>query len=170
MKKLSLIIVLLVSMIFSTVLYAQNNTQVNFHNFEWGTSIRDFKAKVGEPVHVEENDGIQSLIYENIRVSGYTVYMVAYFTQRGLEGGTYYFNTADVGELMKCYSDMQTELATRYGPTLLYDVLLRELRPYESSWNLPSGYIYLKVNTRWWNEPVTLWYSSPELTRRLRGS
>jgi len=168
MKKLPFMIIALLTL--STMIYAQNNTQVTFHNFPWGTSIRDFKARVGEPVHMEENDGIQSLIYENIRVSGYSVFMVAYFSQRGLEGGTYYFNTSDVGELMKCYSDLQTELAARFGPTLLYEVLLRELRPYESSWNLPSGYVYLKVNTRWWNEPVTLWYSSPELTRKLRGS
>ena len=153
-----------------SALIAQTPANVTFHNFPWGTSLQDFTARMGEPVHVEVNNGLQSLIYENIRVSGYTVFMLAYFSSNGLEGGTYYFNTSSVEELMRCYTDMQAELTARFGPTLLYETLMRELRPYETSWDLPNGYIYLKVNTRWWNEPVTLWFSSPELTRKLRGS
>ncbi|MCL2804832.1 MAG: hypothetical protein FWD26_02725 [Treponema sp.] len=156
----------------TAALYAQTDGPPNvvFHNFPWGTSLRDFKAKMGEPVHAETNNGLQSLVYENVRVMGYTVFMLAYFSQNGLEGGTYYFNTASIEELMKCYTDMQNELKAQFGPTLLYEELLREMRPYETSWNLPTGYVYLKINTRWWNEPVTLWYSSPELTKKLRGS
>jgi hypothetical protein len=149
---------------------AEEQKDVVFHGFPWGTSLRDFKAKMGEPVSVETNNGLQSLVYANITVSGYPAFMLAYFSQNGLQGGTYYFNTSSVEELMRCYTDLQRELLELYGPTLLYEVLLREMRPYETSWNLPSGYVYLKINTRWLNEPVTLWYSSPELTRRLRGS
>ena len=95
--------------------------------------------------------------------------MLAYFSQNGLEGGTYYFHTFSLDELIKCYTDVQKELLERYGPTTLRDGIIREMRPYETSWNLPGGYVYLKVNTRQ-NEPVTLWYSSPALTRRLTGS
>jgi hypothetical protein len=96
--------------------------------------------------------------------------MIALFSENGLQGGTYYFNTSTVEELMRCYTDMQNELRTRFGPTVLFETLMREMRPYETSWNLPTGYIYLKINTRWLNEPVTLWFSSPELTSRLRES
>jgi len=165
MKKLSLLIIALLAVGF---LYAQEAPTVKFHNFPWGTSLRDFKAKMGEPVHVETVNGLQSLIYENVSVSGFKAYMLAYFSPNGLEGGMYYFNTIDPGDLVRCYNSLQSELLEKYGPTLLFEVVLREMRPYETSWNLSSGYIYLKVNTRWWNEPVTLWFSSPELTRRLR--
>jgi hypothetical protein len=73
-------------------------------------------------------------------------------------------------ELNRCYNEMRQELVDRYGPTRLFDTILsvRELRPYESSWHLPGGYVHLKVNTRQ-GEPVTLWYSSPELSRQLFG-
>jgi hypothetical protein len=171
-KKLQFIIIaLLMSLILSMPLFAQNETPVNvtFHDFAWGTSMQEFKARMGEPVHVGENNGLQSLIYENVRVSGFPAYMLVYFSQNGLEGGTYYFNTATIEELMRCYAELQTDLLAKYGPTLLYETLMREMRPYETSWNLPSGYIYLKINTRWWNEPVTLWFSSPELTKKLFG-
>jgi hypothetical protein len=70
---------------------------------------------------------------------------------------------------MRCYSEMRQELLTRFGPTVLYDEIVREPRPYQSSWKLPGGYVYLNVNTRQ-GEPVTLWYSSPELTRQLFGN
>ena len=144
-------------------------TDVVFHNFPWGTSLQEFKARMGEPVHIEEYNGLQSLIYENIDLLGYRAYIMVYFSQNGLEGGTYYFiNT--ISEYMKCYADIQTELLAMYGPTLLYEVLMREMRTYETSWNLPTGYVHLKINTRWWNEPVTLWFSSPDLTNLLRGS
>jgi hypothetical protein len=169
-KKLPFFIALLMSMTLSTFLFAENETQVNvtFHNFPWGTSLQEFKARMGEPVHTEVNNGLQSLIYENVRVSGFRAFMIAYFSQNGLEGGTYYFDTTSVEELMRCYTELQIELSAIYGPTLLFESLMREMRPYETSWNLPSGYIYLKVNTRWLNEPVTLWYSSPELTKKIR--
>ncbi|MDR2543540.1 MAG: hypothetical protein LBC80_08870 [Treponema sp.] len=166
-KLLSISIVLLLS----TSLYAQEDPNIIlFHGFPWGTSVQDFNTRVGEPVHVEEFNGLQSLVYENILLSGYTAYMIAYFSRNGLEGGTYYFETANIEELMRCYTEVQAELLELYGPTLLYEVLLREMRIYETSWNLADGYIYLKINTRWWDEPVTLWFSSPELTRQLRGS
>jgi len=169
MKKFLLL--LFIVLLISTALYAQEaGKNIIFHGFPWGTSLQEFKAKMGEPVHVETNNGLQSMIYENIRMSGYNAFMIAYFSRNGLEGGTYYFNTISVDEQMKCYSDLQIELRESYGPTLLYEELLREMRPYETSWNLPTGYIYLKINTRWLNEPVTLWFSSPELTRQLRGS
>ena len=142
---------------------------VSFHDFPWGTSLQDFKTKMGEPVHVDEFNGLVSLIYSNINISGYSVFMLAYFSQNGLEGGTYYFDTNSLDELRRCYVEVQTDLVAQYGPTPLFDGMLREMRPYETSWNLPDGYIYLKVNTRW-NDPVSLWFSSPELTRRLRGS
>ena len=167
MKKVPLFLIMMLMTVF---IYAQEQAVVTFHNFTWGTSLRDFKAKMGEPVHTEEVNGLQSLVYENVRVATYRAYMIAYFSKKGLEGGTYYFNTIAPGELMQCYTDMQIELKEKYGPTLLYEVILREMRPYETSWNLPSGYILLKINTRWWNEPVSLWISSPELTKTLIGA
>jgi len=169
-KKLPLIII---ALLITTALYAQSEdsfeVNVTFHNFSWGTSLQEFTARMGNPAHVEEIDGLRSLVYDNIQVSGYPVFLLAYFSQNGLEGGTYYFHTFNLDELMKCYSDIQKELLERYGPTSLRDGIIREMRPYETSWNLPGGYVYLKVNTRQ-NEPVTLWYSSPALTRRLTGS
>ena len=172
MKRLPVIIIVL--FIISTLIpaYAQEVSRVNvvFHNFSWGTSLQDFKVKMGEPAHVENNNGLQSLVYENIDMSGYPAYMIAYFSRNGLQGGTYYFKTKSVEELIKCYTKVQSELRAAYGPTLLYEAIMREMRVYESSWNFPSGYIYLKINTRWLDEPVTLWYSSPELTKILRGS
>jgi hypothetical protein len=124
---------------------------------------------MGQPISREEIDGLTSLAYENIDVSGYATYMVVYFSRTGLEGGTYYFVTKDLDELMKCYQEIQKELLDQYGPTTLRDGIIRERRPYETSWNLESGYVYLKVNTRL-GEPVTLWYSSPSLTKMLLGS
>jgi len=152
----------------------QNQTNVGFHDFPWGTSVEAFKAKMGNPVHTDEVNGLHSLIYENVKVSGFSAYMLAFFSRNGLEGGTYYFDTNNIDELRQCYINLQTELVSTYGETLLYDEMSgprgqRERRTYETSWNLPSGYIYLKVNTRT-NDPVTLWYSSPALTKRLNGS
>jgi hypothetical protein len=150
-------------------LFAVEET-VGFRDFPWGTSMEEFTAEMGkQPISREEVDGLVSLAYENIEVSGFTTYMVVYFSKTGLEGGTYYFLTKDLDELMKCYLDIQKQLVNQYGPTVLMDGIIREMRPYETSWNLESGYIYLKVNTRR-NEPVTLWYSSPALTKRLLGS
>jgi len=124
---------------------------------------------MGKPVHTDEINGLQSLVYDNLIVSGYPAFMVVYFSKNGLEGGTYYFHTFTLEELMKCYTDVQNELMGKYGPTRLRDIILKEMRPYETSWDLKSGFIYLKVNTRK-NEPVTLWFSSPALTKQMFGS
>jgi hypothetical protein len=183
-KKLIVICVLAVSASFqgavAPALFAESSASlqgavsslqgdaVNFRDFPWGTSLKDFTAKMGKPVHQEEREGITSLIYENIEVSGFPTYMLVYFSKTGLEGGTHYFLTNTLDELMQCYLDVQKELVERYGPTQLQDGIIRERRPYETAWDLPGGYVYLKVNTRL-NEPVTLWYSSPALTKKLLG-
>ncbi|MCL2210282.1 MAG: hypothetical protein FWB89_09010 [Treponema sp.] len=143
--------------------------EVIFHDFTWGTSMKDFTSRMGTPVHSDKINGLTSLVYDNLIVSGYPTFMVVYFSNNGLEGGTYYFHTNTLDELMQCYKDVQKELLERYGPTQLRDGIIREMRPYETSWNLDTGYVYLKVNTRL-NEPVSLWYSSPYLTRMLFGS
>ena len=152
-----------------TIELAAYETEVSFRGFRWGTSMEEFTAKMGRPDHLDEINGLQSLVYDNLLISGYPVFMLAYFSKNGLEGGTYYFNTFSLEELMQCYQDVQKELLEKYGPTLLCDGIIREMRPYETSWNFKNGYVYLKVNTRQ-NEPVTLWYSSPALTRQLTGS
>jgi len=153
-------------LLITAALYSQE-TEVLFHGFPWGTSRQEFVAKMGNPAHTDEVNGLQSLVYDNLIVSGYPAFMLAYFSQNGLEGGTYYFHTYSLDELMKCYTDVQKELLAKYGPTNLRDGIIKELRPYETSWNnLSTGYVYLKVNTRQ-NEPVTLWFSSPALTKRL---
>jgi hypothetical protein len=148
---------------------AETGTELTFHNFAWGTSIATFTAAMGQPISREKINGLESLAYENIEVYGYTTYMVAYFSKAGLEGGTYYLLTKDLDELMQCYTETQQRLLEQFGPTVLCDGIIREMRPYETSWNLDGGYVYLKVNTRR-GEPVTLWYSSPALTKQLFGS
>jgi hypothetical protein len=156
-------------------LYAQEEElTVKFHNFPWGTSIEAFKAKMGNPVHVETNNGFQSLVYEDISIAGYRAFMVVYFSKKGLEGGAYYFDTNNLEELMMCYTAVQDDLIVQYGavpppPAGRYEKLLSEMRTYESCWDLPSGYIHLKVNTRR-SDPVTLWISFPTLTGILDGS
>jgi hypothetical protein len=156
-------------------LYAQEEEiTVKFHNFPWGTSIEAFKTRMGNPVHVETNNDFQSLVYENISVAGFRAFMVVYFSKKGLEGGAYYFDTINLEELMMCYTAVQNDLIAKYGaapppPAGRYEKLLAEMRTYESCWNLPSGYIHLKVNTRR-NDPVTLWISFPTLTGMLDGS
>ena len=136
--------------------------------------METFKARMGNPVHVEEFSGFQSLIYEKVRMSGFSAYMLAIFSKNGLEGGTYYFDTNNLEELMNCYTAVQNELIAQYGPTPpapagRYDKLLREMRTYITAWDLPTGYINLKVNTRS-SDPVTLWIASPALTKMLDGS
>jgi hypothetical protein len=143
--------------------------EVGFHGFSWGTSLEEFTASVGAPVLTDEVNGLKSLVYDDLIMFGYQAFMVVYFSQNGLEGGTYYFNTFTLDELMKCYLDVQRAMIERFGPTLLADGIIREMRPYETAWDLTNGYVYLNVNTRN-NEPVTLWFSSPYLTRMLMGS
>jgi len=162
------LILFFIALFISTALFAQE-AAVSFHNFSWGTSMEVFKARMGNPVHTDNVNGLRSLVYENIQVAGYRAFMVVFFSENGLEGGTYYFDTNSLEESMHCYTAMQTELLSQFGETLLFEVLLREMRTYETSWNLPTGYVYLKLNTRN-NEPVTLWYSSPALTKKLNGS
>ena len=139
---------------------------VDFHGFAWGTSMQHFISEAGLPVHQDEINGLQSLLYENLSISGYPVFMVAYFSGNGLEGGTYYFNTHTFDELVQCYTNMQKELLEKFGTTFLCLPIMREPYDYESVWFLDSGYIRLKVDTRL-NDPVSLWFSSPGLTSRL---
>jgi hypothetical protein len=143
-------------------------TDVTFRNFAWGTSMDDVIKRMGRPISRENFNGLVSLAWQNIDVNGYTTYMLAYFSNSGLQAGVYYFLTYNEDTLMRCYSETQQDLLNRYGPTLLFEGIIRELRPYQSSWNLPGGYVHLKVNARI-GEPVTLWYSSPELTKQLFG-
>jgi hypothetical protein len=158
---------LIFALIIAPALYGETGTEIQFHGFPWGTSIEAFKAKMGSPAFIDEIDGLQSLVYDRLIVSGYPAFMLAYFSKSGLEGGTYYFNTNNLDELMNCYTAVQKELLEKFGPTNLCDGIIKEMRPYETSWkNLSNGYVYLKVNTRQ-NEPVTLWYSSPALTEKL---
>ena len=147
---------------------ANYETTVSFRNFPWGTSMDEVIKKMGKPVSREKINDLDSLVWENVEVNGYITYMLCYFSKAGLQGGTYYFLTYTMDELMQCYNEVRQELRNRFGPTVLFDGIIRELRPYECSWNLPGGYVYLKVNTRQ-GDPVTLWYSSPELTRQVFG-
>ena len=77
-------------------------TNVSFRDFSWGTSMDDFIKKTGKPVSRETYNGLVSLAWENIDVNGYTTYMIAYFSKSGLQGGTYYFLTYDMDQLMRC--------------------------------------------------------------------
>ena len=144
-------------------------TNVTFQNFPWGTSQEEFIKKMGQPINREEKDGLASLVWENVFVNGYKTYMLAYFTKTGLQGGTYYFLTYDMDQLIRCYTEMQQDLRNRYGPTSLYRPIQKELREYECLWNVSGNYIHLKTNTRQ-DEPVTLFYLSPELARQVLGN
>ena len=125
--------------------------------------------KMGKPISREEINGLVSLAWENVIVGEYITYMIAYFSKSGLQAGTYYFVTDNLEHLGRCFTAMRQELRDRYGPTsYFYQGVVRELRLYECSWNLPGGFVYLKTNTRQ-GEPVSLWYSSPELTKQLFG-
>ena len=145
-------------------------TDVNLRGFAWGTSMDEVIKKMGKPVSREEVNGLVSLVWENVDVSGFTSFMIAYFSPKGgLQGGTYYFVTYTMDDVVRCYGGIQQELRSRFGRTNLYEGIIKELRPFESAWNLPGGYVYLMVNTRQ-GVPVTLWYSSPELTRKIFGN
>jgi hypothetical protein len=141
-------------------------TEVNFRGFAWGTKMDDFIKKMGRPVSREKVNGLDSLLWENVEVNGYITYMIAYFSRSGLQGGTYYFVTYTQDEEIACYSQLRQQHLERFGPTRLHDIMIKELRAYECSWNLPGGYVYLMVNARQ-GDPVTLWYSSPELTSQM---
>lgn len=143
-------------------------TDVTFRDFAWGTSQNEMIRKMGNPISKEEISGMTSLIWENVEVSGYMTYMQAYFSKNGLEGGTYYFLTYSMDELMRCYTEVRQGLRDRFGPTPIYYGILRELRPYQCLWELPGGFVHLKVNTRR-GDPVTLWYSSPALMKQITG-
>jgi hypothetical protein len=148
---------------------AAAETEVTFHGFSWGTSMDDVIQRMGRPVSREERNGLVSLVWEDVEMNGYTTFMLAYFSSSGLQGGTYYFLTYSMDELAQCFTELRQELRASFGPTsYYYSGIVRELRPYECAWNLAGGYIHLKTNTRQ-GDPVSLWYSSPELTRQIRG-
>jgi hypothetical protein len=163
----------LVFLFLGTALFAEERMtkqeNAGFRDFPWGTSLEEFIAREGLPAARESINGLVSLAYENKEMSGYMTYMLVYFSESGLEGGTYYFLTEDLDELMACYRELQRSLAARYGPGLLMDEIIRERFPYESAWDISGVYIHLKANTRA-NDPVTLWYSSPALTKKLLGN
>jgi hypothetical protein len=163
-KKLLLLFLLPLASVYANE--AVYETNITFQNFPWGTSQEEFINKMGQPINRDEQDGIVSLIWENVFVNGYKTYMLAYFTKTGLQGGTYYFLTYDMDQLMRCYTEIQQELRRRYGPTDLFHVILKELRPYECLWNVSGNYVHLKTNTRQ-GEPVTLFYLSPELAKQI---
>jgi len=157
-------------LLFGT-LYAIDNAygrELTFRGFAWGTSMEDVISRMGPPMSRGEMDGFVSLIWDNVAVSGYRAFMLAYFSEAGLQGGVYYFITHSLDETIRCYNDLQQMLLNRYGPTPVFDRITRELRSYASTWNLPSGLVRLRVNTRQ-GDPVTLWYSSPKLTRHVLG-
>ena len=168
-KKLLILIVLLPL----TGLYAVEHvyeTSVTFHGFSWGTSIEEFVRNAGNPVSQEEANGLVSLLWENIEVHGHITYMLALFSPAGLQGGTYFFIHDTLDELARSYETLRQELLDRFGPTgFFYDGIIRELRPYDCLWNLTGGVVHLKVNTRS-GDPMTLWFSSPELTRLITGN
>jgi hypothetical protein len=71
-------------LLITAAVYAQNNASsaanVTFHNFPWGTSLQEFMSRMGDPAYVEEVNGLRSLVYDNIVVSGYPVFFIAYFS------------------------------------------------------------------------------------------
>jgi len=178
MKKLALVVAIAISAI--SVLPAADKdrkvedpakyeTNVTFHNFPWGTSMEEVIKKMGKPVSREKINGLDSLVWENVEVKGYITYMLCYFNKSGLQGVTYYFLTYTMDELMQCYTKIRQELFERYGPNWPFDGITKELRLYKCEWNLPSGFVYLGVDTRKDDHPVTLWFSSPELSKQLFG-
>lgn len=130
--------------------------------------MEEVVARMGPPMSSGEIDGFVSLVWDNVAVLGYNTFMLAYFSESGLQGGVHYFLTYSLDETIRCYRDVQQMLLRRYGPAEMLDEITRELRAYASSWNLPGGLVRLRVNTRQ-GDPVTLWYSSPELTRHILG-
>jgi hypothetical protein len=168
-----IIISCIVVLSLGAALYAEDGSpggeSFGFRGFPWGASLEDFTAREGQPLTRESIGGMVSLAYENKEMSGFTAYMLVYFSESGLEGGTYYFLTENLDEVMNCYRTVQRNLAAQFGQGILMDEIIREMFPYESAWNLTGTYIHLKANTRT-NEPVTLWYSSPALTKKLLGN
>jgi hypothetical protein len=147
---------------------AKYETKLDFRGFSWGTSMDEVIKKMGKPISREKVNGMDSLLWENIDVNGYDTYVIAYFSKSGLQGGTYYFVTNTMDDTIRCYSQLRQQLRDRFGPTLLFQGIIRELRPYECSWDLPGGYVYLMVDPSK-GDPVTLWYSSPELNKQIFG-
>jgi hypothetical protein len=165
LKKLVIVLVLAVS----PALYAEEaaeEVQVMFHDFPWGTSLEVFVGKMGKPAHIDEVNGLQSLVYDNLKYSGYDVFMVVFFSKTGLEGGTYYFHTFSNEERLKCYKDMQDVLRHQYGAARLHREVTKDLSPFDTTWALNTGFVKLKIDTRR-NDPVNLWISSPKLTNSL---
>ena len=161
-KKLLLILTLMIAA------QGAQAADLTFQGFPWGTSMETFVARMGQPVSRDQTEGFVSLLWENVFFLGFRSFMVAYFSSDGLQGGIYYFLTNSMDETIRCYSDLQRALFGRHGETPVFDAIGRELRSYASSWTLPSGLARLRVDTRN-GDPVTLWYSSPELTRAVLG-
>jgi hypothetical protein len=69
-----------------TVLVAEEaviyETDVDFRGFAWGTSMDEVIKKMGRPVSRETVNGLVSLVWENVDVSGFTSYMIAYFSPK----------------------------------------------------------------------------------------
>ena len=143
-------------------------TNVTFRDFRWGTSMENVIRVMGNPVSREEVDGLVSLVWENVDVNRFTAYMIAYFSPSGLQGGSYFFLADSRDEIIRCYIEIRNDLRNRYGSTYLFDIIRTDAPPWESSWRLPGGYIYLKATAQR-GDPVTLWFSSPELTARIFG-
>ena len=95
-------LIVICALTIAPALFAQENTDVVFHDFPWGTTLEEFTTKVGKPVSMEEVNGLKSLVYDNLIISGYQAFMLVYFSKNGLEGGTYYFHTFNMDELMQC--------------------------------------------------------------------
>ena len=93
--------------------------------------------KMGKPISREKVNGLDSLLWENIEVNGFATYVIAYFSKSKLQGGTHYFVTNTMDDTMRCYSQLRQQLRDRFGPTLLFEGIIRELRPYECSWTFP---------------------------------
>jgi len=158
----------LLALLLSSIVMHAHGTELTFRGFSWGTSMEEVIRRMGPPMSRDEINGFVSLVWENVEVSGYMTFMLAYFSEDGLQGGIYYFLTHSMDETIRCYEELQQELLARYGPTQVFDRITRELRAYASTWNLPGGLVRLRVNTRQ-GDPVTLWYSSPKLTRQVLG-
>ena len=141
-------------------------TNVTFRGFIWGTSMDEFIGRMGSPVSREDVNGYITLGWENVEFNGYMTYMLAYFTSAGLQGGTYYFLINNLDETMRCYTEVQNDLRSRYGPTRVFNGIVREMRPFDSLWNLAGGSIHLKVNIRR-DGIVNLWYCSPEMASQM---
>jgi hypothetical protein len=66
---------LIIALAGAAALYGEE-IEVLFHGFPWGTSMQEFTAKMGKPGLREEYNGLTSLVYDNLKVSGYPAFML----------------------------------------------------------------------------------------------